>query len=109
MQDFETIADGLRAFAQTPGAVLLDVRTPDEYRQGHIPGSVNCPLERLSSYDGDPAAPIFAYCRSGARSARAAAQLREMDYDAANIGGVMNYFGPVERSPRQDEPRRGLK
>ena len=38
------IGEGVREYNATPGAVLLDVRTPDEYRQGHILCSINVPL-----------------------------------------------------------------
>ena len=42
------IHDGLQEFEKTPGAVLLDVRTSQEYREGHIPGSKNVPLQELA-------------------------------------------------------------
>ena len=42
------IHDGLQKFEQTLGAVLLDVRTSQEYREGHIPGSKNVPLQELA-------------------------------------------------------------
>ena len=97
MEAFETIDEGVQLCRSTPNAVLLDVRTPEEYAEGHIPGSVNHPLERMQSYDGDVSAPIFAYCRSGARSARACALLEEMDYSATNIGGIIHYTGALEQ------------
>ena len=97
MDAFETIDEGVRVCRSTPNAVLLDVRTPEEYAAGHIPGSVNHPLERMQTYDGDVSAPIFAYCRSGARSARAVALLKELDYDAVNLGGIIDYRGELER------------
>ena len=97
MEAFETIDEGVRVCRSTPNAVLLDVRTPEEYAAGHIPGSVNHPLERLQTYDGDIAAPIFAYCRSGSRSARAVALLKELDYEAVNLGGIIDYRGELEK------------
>ena len=95
--EFESIDAGVRAWSETPGAVLLDVRTPEEYAAGHIPGSVNFPLERMRDYDADADAKVFAYCRSGARSARACALLEEMDYSATNIGGIIHYTGALEQ------------
>ena len=97
MEAFETIDEGVRVCRSTPNAVLLDVRTPEEYATGQIPGSVNHPLESMQTYDGDVSAPIFAYCRSGARSARAVALLRELDYEAVNLGGIIHYHGELEK------------
>ena len=97
MEAFETIDEGVQVCRSTPNAVLLDVRTPEEYAAGHIPGSMNHPLERMQTYDGDVSAPIFAYCRSGSRSARAVALLRELDYEAVNLGGIIHYHGELER------------
>ena len=41
------INKGVMEYRNTDGAVLLDVRTPQEYREGHIPGSKNVPLQQL--------------------------------------------------------------
>ena len=61
------------------GALLLDVRTQEEYTgEGHLPGAVNIPVQelgdRLGELPNDRA--IVVYCRSGSRSARAAGILR---------------------------------
>lgn len=58
--------------AGVAGSVLLDVRTREEYRQGHIPGSVNVPLSELAAVDETISAkdtPLYVYCLSGGRSA----------------------------------------
>jgi rhodanese-related sulfurtransferase len=65
-------------FRETEGAMLLDVRGAEEYAEGHIPGSVNIPLQLLPMKKGLPEdldTPLFVYCRSGGRSRRAAAFL----------------------------------
>ena len=95
------IGEGVREYNATPGAVLLDVRTPDEYRQGHIPGSKNVPLQSIDKVAGmidNKATPIFVHCLSGARSRQAAAVLQQMGYsNVKNIGGISAYTGKVER------------
>ena len=93
------IDQGVSEFRETPGAVLLDVRTPQEYREGHIPGSRNAPLQTL---DREEAAgkdtPLFVYCHSGARSSQAVRILTRMGYsNVKNIGGIAAYTGKVER------------
>lgn len=91
---------GVEDFRSTPGAVLLDVRTPEEYRDGHIPGSVNVPLGNLGDVGqvAQKDTPLYVYCRSGARSASAVAALEQEGYDRVrNIGGILSWRGPVEK------------
>lgn len=86
--------------------VLVDVRTPEEYTEGHVPGAINIEAEKcgrsnrpyVESILTDKTAHVFMYCFSGARSGMAAAFLRQMGYDRAeNIGGFEGYSGPVEK------------
>lgn len=95
------INQGVKEYSTTDSAVLLDVRTPDEYRQGHIPGSKNVPLQSISKVAGmidNKSTTIFVHCLSGARSRQAAAILKQMGYtNVKNIGGISAYAGKVER------------
>ena len=90
----------IEEYRNSPGALLVDVRSSGEYREGHIPGSVNLPLPSLSgrkSIGVGKASPVYVYCLSGARSAQAAAVLRRMGYNnVKNIGGIAGYKGEVE-------------
>ena len=95
------INQGVKEYRATDGAVLLDVRTPDEYRQGHIPGSKNVPLQsidKVADMIEGKATPIFVHGLSGARSRQATAILQQMGYNnVKNIGGISAYTGKVER------------
>ncbi len=95
------INKGVEGFKATAGAVLLDVRTKDEYAQGHIPGSKNLPLQSIDKADSviqNKSTPIFVHCLSGGRSRQAAAYLERMGYtNVKNIGGISAYHGKVER------------
>lgn len=88
-------------FRSSEGAMLLDVRGADEYAEGHIPGSVNIPLQVLPTKQGLPEdldTPLFVYCRSGGRSRRAAAFLEKIGYrNVKNIGGIMNWEGEIKK------------
>lgn len=95
MQTQPSISEGLKQFHAVPGAVLLDVRSPEEYADGHLPGSVNLPLNRLASISVDKDTPLFIYCLSGARSARACGWLNKNGYTAENIGGLVSYHGKL--------------
>ncbi|MBM6898899.1 rhodanese-like domain-containing protein [Gemmiger formicilis] len=92
---------GLQECRNTPGALLLDVRTPEEYAEGHLPSARNLPLQSLEGIASVAPAkdtPLYVYCRSGARSGQATGQLQRMGYTkVTNIGGIMNYHGKVER------------
>ena len=94
------INQGVQEYHAVPGAVLLDVRTPEEYRQGHIPGSKNVPLYVMDQVEetADLDTPLFVYCHSGARSREAVSMLERMGYQQVkNIGGITAYKGEVER------------
>ena len=91
------INQGAEKFYNTPAALLIDVRGEEEYAAGHIPGSVNIPLNSLASADIDGEKLLFVYCKSGKRSARACAFLQSQGYVCENIGGFDDYTGEVER------------
>ena len=86
------IGQGVKDYQATPGAVLLDVRTPQEYREGHIPSSKNVPLQALdkvASLVNHQDTPLLVYCHSGASSSQAVDALRRTGYtDVKNIGGI---------------------
>ena len=97
----KNINDGFLTAQNTEGAVLIDVRTEEEYENGHLPESISIPLDSLESvYDeiSDEETPIFVYCRSGSRSEQAKYMLAEMGYgNVTNIGGIQDWTGPVEK------------
>lgn len=77
--------------------VILDVRTPQEYRSGHLFGSINLDFRSTSFADElaglDRSKPYLVYCRTGVRSGRAAALMKSLGfrklYDLA--GGIVNW------------------
>ncbi len=99
--------DELRRRFGVDALAVLDVRTPYEYdgsagahcdpRQGHIPGALNVPLERILACrtEGEvlelvglpKGAEVVAYCHSGSRSAFAVEVLRQVGYEARNYAG----------------------
>ena len=74
------------------GALIIDVRTPDEYRGGHIKESVNIPLNLIPKKANElkrKNKSIVVCCRSGARSGMAASQLKQAGIEVEN-GGAWN-------------------
>jgi sulfur-carrier protein adenylyltransferase/sulfurtransferase len=85
-------ADELRS---RPGTVVLDVREPDEYQQGAIPGALHIPRGQLEgSIEGripDKATPVVIHCASGVRSAFAADTMALLGYtDVVSVAGGFN-------------------
>lgn len=73
-------------------ASLVDVRTPEEFFQGHYPGAVNIPLDKVADRIEEfkeMHAPIVLYCRSGKRSAVATAILKQNGIDEVYNGGAL--------------------
>ena len=93
------INKGVEDWITVKDAVLLDVRTVDEYRQGHIDGSLNIPLQNIHAVKNnipDLDKPIYVHCLSGGRSAQATSVLKSMGYtNVTDIGGINSYRGKV--------------
>jgi molybdopterin-guanine dinucleotide biosynthesis protein A/rhodanese-related sulfurtransferase len=87
------------------GAFVLDVRQPDEYEAGHVPGAVLVPLDQLAGRQDElpKDRPLLVICKSGARSAAAVGALTGAGYDATNVaGGTMAWIDagrPVVEGP----------
>ncbi|SBW08923.1 Rhodanese domain protein [uncultured Eubacteriales bacterium] len=96
-----SMAEAKAALEGDKSICLIDVRTPQEYQDGHIPGSVNLPLgsmEGITSIAPEHDKKLFVYCLSGARAARACAELAGMGYtDISDLGGINNWTGLMER------------
>lgn len=75
------------------GAMVLDVREPDEWTAGHIAGAVHVPMNSLPGHIAQaplhPDATVVVVCKVGGRSAHATAWLRSRGYDAVNLDGGM--------------------
>ncbi len=76
------------------GALFLDVREPNEYNSGHIPGAVNIPLgvveKKIGKTFADKDAVILVYCRTGHRSTIATSELKKLGFThLLNIDGGM--------------------
>lgn len=82
------------------GSVILDVRTVSEYKGGHIPKSVNIPVDKLDEVftKYDKSTHLYVYCLSGARSASAVRALKNNGYEfVVDMGGIGRYHGEIER------------
>lgn len=76
------------------GTLIVDLREPEEYRNGHIPGAVNIPYEALESqlYRLDYYRQILLYCDRGNVSLLAARELNRKGYPVIDIsGGIHSY------------------
>jgi len=70
-------------------ALIVDVRTHDEYTAGHIPGSMNVPLQELDKklvQTGDKNRAVIVCCNTGGRSKQAASQLKKEGFKSINAG-----------------------
>ena len=75
------------------GAKLVDVRSPEEFAGGHLPGAINVPVQQLDGRMGEIGPhdqPVVVYCQSGMRSARAASTLRQAGFASVHNLGPMS-------------------
>lgn len=84
--------------AREEAASIIDVREPQEWMTGHIPGAKHIPLSQLPARieELDRNDEYVVVCRSGSRSARACEYLAARGYRVINmIGGMFEWTGPV--------------
>jgi len=84
------------------GALLVDVRTPDEYKAGHLPGAKLVPLNQISAkvneFGADKSRPIVVYCKSGSRSGSAESLLKSVGFtNVYNGGGYSSLMSVKEK------------
>ena len=97
------MAEGIKLMEQDSDFILLDVRRPDEFAAGHIPGAVLLVNENMTEENTAEVLPnksqrIYVYCRSGRRSKLASQKLVDWGYsNVIEIGGIIDYKGAVER------------
>lgn len=88
------------------GVPVFDVREPDEYAEGHVPGAPLVPLgqvpDRVAEFPSS--GEVLIICKSGGRSRKAAELLRSQGIDAVNVaGGTMAWIDAGERVVTGDE------
>ena len=91
---------GVEEYRSDAKAVLLDVRSKQDYDSGHIPGSVNIPwreMGRVLREYPDVSTPFYIYCKNGSRSRQAVTLMKRLGYkNLTNIGGIQRYRGELE-------------
>ena len=80
--------------------LIIDVRTEEEFKEGHIPGALNIPNETIidarPSQLPDSTQVLLIYCRSGNRSRQAAQKLADMGYvNVYEFGGINTWDGEI--------------
>jgi phage shock protein E len=79
------------------GAVIVDVRSPEEFRMGNIKGSINIPLQNVVQKTPQlvKGKKVIAVCQSGARSSMATSLLKNIGYEVYNGGGWNSLQGKI--------------
>ena len=95
-------AEAKRIMEEETGYLIVDVRTEEEYAQGHIPGAVNIPNESITDTKPeqlpDQKQKLLVYCRSGNRSKQASEKLAALGYsNVYEFGGINTWDGEIEK------------
>ena len=90
--------EAITMMEEESGYIILDVRTPEEFADKHIPGAVNIPNETIAAEEipelPDKDQLILVYCRSGNRSKQASEKLADMGYtNIVEFGGINSWPG----------------
>ena len=95
-----TMDEAVTMMAEESGYIILDVRRPDEFTAGHIPGAINVPNESIGKEEiaelPNKDQLIMVYCRSGRRSKEAAEKLIKLGYmNIVEFGGILDWKGEI--------------
>lgn len=83
----ESKEDMLKRILDEDNYVILDVRTEEEYEEGHVVGSMNIPYDEIdATIDIDKDKTVLVYCRSGRRSAIALEMLTDLGFEVMDLG-----------------------
>ena len=95
---YETIDTNKALELIDTGAIILDVRTVDEFNREHIPNAINIPLDQIDTIGFDNGSSIIVYCQSGMRSKEAVEKMYDLGYTSLyNLdGGLLNWGGELE-------------
>ena len=97
-------AEEAKALIDEGGVTVVDVRTPKEYADGHVPGALNIPNEDIGSTQpsqlGSTDDKLIVYCRTGVRSKQASDKLVALGFTEVNdMGGIVDWpYGTVAGS-----------
>ena len=92
-----------KAHKVNPDSILIDVRTPEEYGSGHLPGAINININGFEFHEQieelDPNKEYYVYCRSGARSMAACKYMFSKGFNNVKHlqGGILAWHGEVEK------------
>ena len=93
--------EAITMMEEESGYIILDVRTPEEFAEKHVPGAINVANETIGT-DEIPELPdkdqlILVYCRSGNRSKQASEKLAALGYtNIVEFGGINDWPGEIE-------------
>ena len=85
---------------QPDSGILLDVRSDEEWKEGHLPGAFHIPHDQIrqrAKKELPQGKPLFVYCRSGHRAGLAKKDLEKLGFtEVHNVGGILDYKGELE-------------
>ncbi len=91
--------DDITALLKKKETIVIDVRSADEYKTGHIEGAINIPYDQIESRANyNKKSDIIVYCQNGARSHVAAMLLQNMGFKRVyDMGGISEYDGKLTK------------
>lgn len=96
-----TMEEAKEIFKEKGNYIIVDVRRPDEYNEGHIPNAINIANETIDKEPKelkDKGQSIYVYCRTGRRSKEASEKLVNLGYaNVIEIGGIVDWNGDIEK------------